>query len=283
MTKMKKYKLNDKPCFPLKSIWTSNVFSVKITILIILFSSVGLITHNVVAQENSELIPSWIKFTAEIWAEDQISDPEFLNAIQWLVNNDLIQIEQPRHYSLVIEMHGIEDPTFLMNTEIISLKISHLQEILKDENFKRQLVDENKKLERMDENSRNDFIKQKEVEWISTPKKELTPFMNSKINNPLSDMLREKLTFYNEIYGTLEFGEFIVTNAYGGNFAVTTRADNYDQSPENWWQITKREGIVVRPPSLDESADIISADINIRIEDENGKFLGVLNAATRPQ
>ena len=174
-------------------------------------------------------------------------------------------------------------PHFYMNTEIVSIKISHLKDLAKNPTLQEQLREENKKFEKMEEQSRLDFIKQKEIEWISTPKAKLTPFMKSKINNSISEQLRENLVIHHEKYGELRFGEFIITNVYGGNFASTVRTDNYDQSVEKWWQLAKKHGIVIRHPSWDESADMISSDINIRIEDDGGNLLGVLNAATPPE
>lgn len=45
---------------------------------------------NVIAQQTS--IPSWVKNTALWWGQGQISDAEFIKAIQWMVNNGLITI-----------------------------------------------------------------------------------------------------------------------------------------------------------------------------------------------
>lgn len=38
------------------------------------------------------LIPSWIKNTAGFWVDDQVSDVEFLNAIEFLVNQGIISV-----------------------------------------------------------------------------------------------------------------------------------------------------------------------------------------------
>ena len=47
---------------------------------------------NVSAQE--ELIPSWIKNTAGFWSSDQISDSEFISALQFLVEKEILIIPQ---------------------------------------------------------------------------------------------------------------------------------------------------------------------------------------------
>ena len=260
-------------------------FSRKTILIVILSTAIGLllITQTVIAQENPTIIPSWIKFTAGVWANDQISDNEFIGAIEWLINNKFIVLQDPVHYEIVIETESGEVAPFYMNTEIISIKISHLKDIIKNTELQKQLLEENKKFQQMGEQNRIEFIKQKEIEWVSTPKAELTPFMEGKIYNPISHQLRNNLIIHDEKYGELRFGEFIITNEHGGNFVTTVRTDNYDQSTEKWWQLTKKHGVTLRQPSWDESADIISADIGIRIEDDSGNFLGILNAATPPE
>ena len=50
----------------------------------------GVMATSVSAEEK---VPSWIKNTAGWWATDSISETEFLNAIQFLVNDGIIQVE----------------------------------------------------------------------------------------------------------------------------------------------------------------------------------------------
>ena len=40
----------------------------------------------------SEIVPSWIKSTAGFWADDKISDVEFMNAIEYLITQGTIQV-----------------------------------------------------------------------------------------------------------------------------------------------------------------------------------------------
>jgi len=47
-------------------------------------------TSDVSAQEGS--IPSWIKLNAGFWANDQITDADFLNGIQYLIGKEIIQV-----------------------------------------------------------------------------------------------------------------------------------------------------------------------------------------------
>ena len=40
----------------------------------------------------AESVPDWIKNTAGWWAADQISDTEFVNAVEFLVKENIIQV-----------------------------------------------------------------------------------------------------------------------------------------------------------------------------------------------
>jgi len=49
--------------------------------------------------ETSEKIPSWVKTIAGLWANDVISDDEYLEIMQFLVDNGLMKIPQERIYT----------------------------------------------------------------------------------------------------------------------------------------------------------------------------------------
>lgn len=49
-----------------------------------------LVFNPVSAQEKT--VPSWIKNTASFWVDGAVSDAEFLNAIEFLVNGGIIQV-----------------------------------------------------------------------------------------------------------------------------------------------------------------------------------------------
>ena len=72
------------------------VFQIRYTIVLILFSSLlGLSilvsTPYSSAQEVAQ-IPSWIKNVSGWWANDEISEQEFLSGIEYLINNNIITI-----------------------------------------------------------------------------------------------------------------------------------------------------------------------------------------------
>ena len=59
----------------------------KITLFLILTLSISLIPYSF-----SEEIPSWIKNNAEWWSERTISQSEFTNGLEFLINEGIIYI-----------------------------------------------------------------------------------------------------------------------------------------------------------------------------------------------
>ncbi len=119
-------------------------------------------------------------------------------------------------------------------------------------------------------------INKKDKDWISVPKNEVTPFMQKIMNNKLSNELREMLKFYEHKYNYKLFGEVFFTNKYGANVAQTGKTTDYRQDDEEWWMMTKRNGLFVRDIEYDESAYVYSTDIGIRIDDKDGNFIGTM-------
>ena len=70
------------------------VFQIRaLIVLIILFSLIGssILIPNSSAQEESQ-IPDWVKNVAGWWATNDISEKEFLDGIEYLINNNIIYI-----------------------------------------------------------------------------------------------------------------------------------------------------------------------------------------------
>ncbi len=104
--------------------------------------------------------------------------------------------------------------------------------------------------------------------------------MGTLIENKLSDFLRKYSVVHSEEFGDILFPEILVTNVHGANVAQTIKTSDYDQADEGWWIRGTNETILIRDVDWDESAKIYSSDIVVRITDDNGKFIGILNAAT---
>ena len=61
--------------------------SISLVYAVIVLSGIILIPN--VFAEN---VPDWVKNTASWWAEDVISETEFVNAIEYLVKENIIQV-----------------------------------------------------------------------------------------------------------------------------------------------------------------------------------------------
>jgi len=120
------------------------------------------------------------------------------------------------------------------------------------------------------------YLKQKDGEWIKAPKETITPFMRDILNSELSQALRQKIAFYEIKNNYKLFGEVFVTNKYGANVVQSGKTSDYMQNDEIWWQETRARGLFVADVAYDESADVYSTDIGIRIDDAEGNFAGVM-------
>ncbi|MEW6600842.1 MAG: ATP-binding protein [Nitrospirota bacterium] len=122
------------------------------------------------------------------------------------------------------------------------------------------------------------FIIRRDREWTSAPADQVTPFMEQLINNSMSDELREVTDFYTRHYGYKLYETVVVTNKYGVNIAQTGKTAGYRHDEELWWQLAKNKGLYVQDVEYREGPDIYTMDFAIRINDDNGDFIGVIKA-----
>ncbi|MBT3255345.1 MAG: hypothetical protein HN366_02640 [Deltaproteobacteria bacterium] len=88
--------------------------------------------------------------------------------------------------------------------------------------FQKILMASNRKFEQL--NDVNEWIDRKEKAWVSVPLETVTPFMETLIDNPLSQSLRKEITqYYERRYGYPVFGEIFVTNRFGAAIAETNK------------------------------------------------------------
>lgn len=134
----------------------------------------------------------------------------------------------------------------------------------------------NKKFEKLRDPGR--YIALKDNQWTSAPKETVTAFMLELMSNETAEDLKQRLNFYEEKYGYKVLGEVFITNKYGANIAQTGKTSDYYQADEKWWQIVKEKGLHITDVEYDESSGTHSTNIGIRIDDEDGNFLGVIKA-----
>jgi len=152
-------------------------------------------------------------------------------------------------------------------------KIERFQSF-QDPSLQETIAKSNQEFEKLDDIQ--SYINEKDKEWTSAPKQEITPFMKDLINKELSKALRKRAEFYEEKHGLGVFAEVFVTNKYGANVGQTGKTTDYRQDDEEWWQWAKKDGLYVADVEYDESAKVYSTDIGMRIDDENGNFIGVI-------
>ena len=260
--------------------------------LVITFSIIVVSLLSLTYAQTDSLIPSWIKNTASFWVNDQISDYEFLNALQYLVNEGILvipseSVQEPIGIpggdalsdTQVLEIEVIDDESnenLEHNLDLIIFKIQKMQDLAKNTELVKAIKDSNSQFATLEEPY--EYINEKDEEWRSAS--EITPFMESIIKSHISDSLRKYTVIPSDDFGDLQFPEIFVTNAYGANVAQTGKTSDYYQSDEGWWFKGKDESVHVGSIEWDESASIYASDIVIKIEDKNGNFIGILKAVT---
>jgi hypothetical protein len=162
--------------------------------------------------------------------------------------------------------------------DLLAFKIEKMHELAQNPEIISAVIDSNKRFAAMEDSAA--YIAQKDAEWLKTPMNSPSPFMSALIESNLSDILRENSVITTDQFGDVLFPEIIITNAYGANVAQSIRTEDYNQADESWWLRAKTVPVHFREVSWDSSAEIYSSDIIIRIVDEDGNFIGVLNAAT---
>ena len=64
-------------------------------------------------EEDQFNIPHWIKETAGFWSQNEISDSDFLNSVAYLINNELLYIEEFENVKLENELLKKENNVLL--------------------------------------------------------------------------------------------------------------------------------------------------------------------------
>ncbi len=127
-----------------------------------------------------------------------------------------------------------------------------------------------------DMDNRQEVIAERDNQWIFATNDEMITYMSEWTDEQLSQNLRDVVDFYETQYDYKLFPEVFITNKFGLNIAQTNRTTDYYQADEDWWQQTKNNGLFIIDADYDESAGMYSLGLCIRIDDEQGNFLGVI-------
>jgi PAS domain S-box-containing protein len=123
------------------------------------------------------------------------------------------------------------------------------------------------------------YIRQQEQAYGNALSQAPNPFMQELLFNETSKALRKRfIEFYERKHGYQVFERVFMTNTYGVNVAQTGRVSKYSHADEAWWQTSKEDGLFLGDVVYDELSEIPGFAIAIRIDDEDGKFIGILRA-----
>jgi len=122
----------------------------------------------------------------------------------------------------------------------------------------------------------NAYILQEDTSWQEVRLEVVTPFMESVIGSDLSEGLRQQTSYYEELYNFSTYPEVFITNKYGAVVAATGKTSDYYQADEEWWTGAVSDEIHLEEVEYDESADVYSFALSIRVDDNQGNLLGVM-------
>jgi signal transduction histidine kinase/CheY-like chemotaxis protein len=127
------------------------------------------------------------------------------------------------------------------------------------------------------------YLTRADREWTGTGPGETTSLMKQLIENPLARDLQAKLKSLELLSGYRVYGEVFLTNKYGANAAQTGRTSDFRQDDEAWWQWARDKGLYIADVQYDDSAEVFSTDICVRVENKAGQFVGVVKAVLNIQ
>ena len=232
-----------------------------------MFSGIALLSF-VSAQEESQ-IPTWIKTAVGFWVNDQITDEEFLRAIEYFVENEMIKVPSQT-----------DDQVLINNLQIlqaeINMKIEQSRELVNLPQIQESLAESNASFTAT--GSPEEIIIQIDGRWLSSDPDVPGSVAFNLIHNPAADVLRSIMDIDQKSESQFKYAEVFVTNQFGANVAQSHKTSDYKQDDEMWWQKAKQNGIFLSEGGFDESAGVYASDIAIRILDGDGNFIGVLKA-----
>ena len=115
-------------------------------------------------------------------------------------------------------------------------------------------------------------------EWKALRKEQSNSLIDSLINKELTTALKAEIQFFDKKHKQRIISEILVTDSLGALVSQTTKASDYYQADEEWWQKAKSDGLYVTEFTYDESSSTYAMEICIRVEDQQGRFIGVLKA-----
>lgn len=201
---------------------------------------------------------------------DQITDEEFLHAIEYFVKNEMIEVPS----------QNTDDEVLINNLQILqaetNMKIEQSRELVNLPQIQQSLIESNAAFAATP--YPEELIKQVDKQWQSSNPKEQGSVAFNLIHNSASDILRSMMEIDAKSDSQFKYVEIFITNEFGANVAQSHKTSDYRQDDEMWWQKAKQNGVFLSEGGFDESAGVYASDIAIRIVDNEGNFIGILKA-----
>lgn len=144
-----------------------------------------------------------------------------------------------------------------------------------DELFQEALYQSNKEFNQS--NNIDTYINQKTSEWFSKDPTGLNPFVKRTVANALSKKMRDNFVNYlAQKKGYDLFPVFFLTNKYGANVALINPISDFYHGDKIWWKMAKEDGFYIGHAYYDDTIDVYSLPIAVRILDEKDMFAGVV-------
>ena len=225
------------------------------------------------AQEDSK-IPAWIKTAVGFWVDGQLSDDEFLNAIEYFVENEMIHVHSQtsnnndNNATMIDNLHVLQKE--------INMKIDQSKKLVSSPQIQQPLIESNTSFA---ENERpEEIIQNIEESWSTSDDEDSNSVTFYLTNSPTSEILRSIIHADQQSDTIFKYAEIFITNQYGVNVIQSHKTSDYIQNDEKWWQKAKQNGLYLSEGGYDESAGVYASDIAISILDEDGNFIGILKA-----
>ena len=236
--------------------------------IFLLVGAIITLSASVNAQDEYE-IPQWIRSAVAFWVEGHISDQEFINIIQYFVENEIIKVPEKEAAS---DLEMVDKLRFFQAE--LNNKIRFLQALSNNPEVQKVVSQSNEEFASM--YNVDITISKRDEDWRATNQNEITPFMNQLINNEAGLIMQAIIQTEKQEDGLFTFEEIFVTNSYGVNAAQSGKTSDYLQADEDWWNQAKQNGIYLEEGQYDESTGVYATDITIRVVDRNGNFVGVM-------
>ena len=191
-------------------------------VLIPLLLTAGVFSF-VSAQEESQ-IPAWIKTAIGFWVNEQVSDEEFLKAIEYFIENKIIQVPS----------QTTDDILLINNLQIlqaeINLKTEQSYELVNIPEIQQLLAESNASFART--GSPEEIIRQVEERWQSSDPDVPDSIAFNLIHNPAANVIRSIMDVDQKSESQFKYAEIFITNQYGGNIAQSNKTTDYKQVDE---------------------------------------------------